>query len=100
MVAEKPERPEQPGQPVPELPARPEAVAEVASRSEVAGWPSCCSEGVARRPDLSLIRMLSWDLSELSRGKEKILIPSSVVKKFAGHTGDMFIRNITFSSMM
>lgn len=68
------ERPVQLGQPVPlepEPPARPGAVAEAASRSEVAGWPSCCSEGAVRRPDLTLIRTLNSDLLGLSRGKRK-----------------------------
>lgn len=62
------ERPEQPGPlvqlvppvpPVPGPPAPPEATAAAVSRSEVAGWPSCCPEGVTARLDLVLGPMLN-----------------------------------------
>lgn len=59
MVAEKPEQPVPPVLPAPEQPAQLEAVAEVASRSKVAGWPSCCSKDEAKRLDLTLNPMLN-----------------------------------------
>lgn len=64
-VAERPERPVRPARLAPVPPGRPVAVAEAASRSEVAGLPSCCSEDEAERRDSVLIPMPGWGSSEL-----------------------------------
>lgn len=68
-VAAKPERPVQPAPLAPVPPGQPEAVAEAASRSEVVGSPSYCSEDAAKRQGSVLIPTLDWDSWELIKGQ-------------------------------
>lgn len=68
-VAEKPGRPVQPAPLAPVPPGQPEAVAEAASRSEVVGSPSYCSEGAAKRQGSVLIPMPGWGSWELIKGQ-------------------------------
>lgn len=68
-VAAKPERPVQPAPLAPVPPGQPEAVAEAASRSEVVGSPSYCSEDAAKRRGSVLIPMPGWGLWELIKGQ-------------------------------
>ncbi|KAL0120881.1 hypothetical protein PUN28_008511 [Cardiocondyla obscurior] len=66
------ERLEQPVQPAPLalVPlGQPEAVAEAASRSEVVGSPSYCSEDAAKRQGSVLIPMPGWGSWELIKGQ-------------------------------
>lgn len=64
-VAEKPGRPVQPAPLALVPPGQPEAIAVAASRSEVVGSPSCCSEDAAKRQGSVLIPMPGWGSWEL-----------------------------------
>lgn len=69
VVAEKPERPARLAPLVPAPLERPEVVAEAASRSEVVGSPSYCSEDAAERQGSVLIPMPGWGSWELIQGQ-------------------------------
>lgn len=68
-VAERPERPVRPAPLAPVPLGQPEVVAEAASRSEVVGSPSYCSEDAAKRQGSVLIPMPGWGSWELIQGQ-------------------------------
>lgn len=69
MVAEKPVLPVRLAPLVPAPLGQPGVVAEAASRSEVVGSPSCCSEDAAKRQGSVLIPMPGWGSWELIQGQ-------------------------------
>lgn len=69
VVAEKPERPVQLAPLVLVPLGQPEAVAEAASRSEVVGSPSYCSEDAAKQQGSVLIPTPGWGSWELIKGQ-------------------------------